>query len=181
MLTCVAPGGGGGGSSDAGALRVNEVSTGTTVAASDEFVELLNTGSAAADVGGYKLVYRSAGGSTDIVLATVPTGTSIQAGGYYLFGGSGYAGSPAADQSFSFGIAATGGGLGLRNADGALVDSVGYGTATNAFVEGSAAAAPATTDAPGTSAARLPNGHDTNSNASDFGSATPPTPKASNS
>ena len=61
-------------------------------------------------------------------------------------------------------------------------DSVGYGSATtNAFVEGTPTAAPATTAAPGTSAARLPNGHDTNANSADFGAATPPTPKASNS
>ena len=181
VLTCVPSGGGGGGGGGSATLVVNEFMTGTTGAAANEFVEVANVGTAAVDVSGFKLVYRSAAGTSDVSLATIPSGTSIPAGGYYLFGGGGYAGSPAADQSFSFGIAATGGGLGLRNADGALVDSVGYGTATNAFVEGSAAAAPATTDAPGTSAARLPNGHDTNSNASDFGSATPPTPKASNS
>jgi Lamin Tail Domain/Collagen triple helix repeat (20 copies) len=183
VLTCVPSGGGGGGGGGGGSatLVVNEFMTGTTGAAANEFVEVANVGTAAVDVSGFKLVYRSAAGTSDVALGTIPSGTSIPAGGYYLFGGSGYAGTPAADQSFSFGIAATGGGLGLRNADGALVDSVGYGTATNAFVEGSAAAAPATTDAPGTSAARLPNGHDTNSNSADFGSATPPTPKASNS
>jgi hypothetical protein len=159
---------------------INEFMTGTTGAAGNEFVEVANIGTAAADVGGFKLVYRSAAGTSDVSLATIPAGTTIPAGGYYLFGGGSYAGSPAADQSFSFGIASTGGGLGLRNADGALVDSVGYGTATNAFVEGSAAAAPATTDAPGTSAARLPNGHDTNNNSVDFGAETPPSPKAAN-
>jgi Lamin Tail Domain/Collagen triple helix repeat (20 copies) len=181
VLTCVPSGGGGGGGGGSATLVINEFMTGMTGAAANEFVEVANVGTAAVDVSGFKLVYRSAGGTSDVALGTIPSGTSIPAGGYYLFGGSGYAGSPAADQSFSFGIAATGGGVGLRNADGALVDSVGYGTATNAFVEGSAAAAPATTDAPGTSAARLPNGHDTNSNSADFGAATPPTPKASNS
>ena len=180
VLTCVPSGGGGGGGGGSATLVVNEFMTGTTGAAANEFVEVANVGTAAVDVSGFKLVYRSASGTSDVALATIPSGTSIPAGGYYLFGGSAYAGSPAADQSFSFGIAATGGGLGLRTADGTLVDSVGYGSATNAFVEGSAAAAPATTDAPGTSAARLPNGHDTNSNSTDFGSATPPTPKASN-
>ena len=61
-------------------------------------------------------------------------------------------------------------------------DSVGWGSSTtNTFVEGTPTAAPATTAAPGTSAARLPNGHDTNANSTDFGAASPPTPKASNS
>jgi hypothetical protein len=161
-------------------LRVNEVSTGTTVAASDEFVELLNAGSGAVDVGGYKLVYRSAGGSTDIVLATVPTGTSIPAGGYYLFGGGGYAGAPPPDQSFSTGLAAAGGGVGLRKPDGTLVDSVGYGSATNAFVEGAPAPAAPAADPPGKSVARLPDGRDTNDNSVDFTVSATPTPRSSN-
>ena len=178
VLTCTASGGGGGGSAT---LVVNEFMTGTTGAASNEFVEVANVGTAAADVSGYRLVYRSASGTSDVALATIPAGTTIPAGGYYLFGGSGYAGTPAADQSFSFGLASTGGGLGLRNADGTLIDSVGYGSGTtNAFVEGSPAAAPPSVAAPGTSAARLPNGHDTGDNSADFGAATPPTPRASN-
>jgi len=180
VLTCTPSGGGGGGGGGSSTLVINEFMTGVTGAASNEFVEIANVGTAAADVSGWKLAYRSAAGTSDTSLGTIPAGTTIPAGGYYLFGGSAYAGSPAADQSFSFGLAATGGGVGLRNADGTLVDSVGYGTATNAFVEGSAMAAPATTDAPGTSAARHPNGHDTNSNSADFAAASPPTPKASN-
>jgi Lamin Tail Domain/Collagen triple helix repeat (20 copies) len=183
VLTCTpTSGGGGGGGGGSATLVINEFVTGVTGAASDEFVEIANVGTAAVDVSGYKLAYRSASGTSDVSLATIPSGTTIPAGGYYLFGGSAYAGTPAADQSFSTAIAATGGGLGLRNADGTLVDSVGWGSATtNAFVEGTPTAAPATTAAPGTSAARLPNGHDTNSNSTDFGAASPPTPKASNS
>jgi hypothetical protein len=181
ILTCVAGGGGGGGGGTP-ALKINEFMTGTTGSAGNEFVEVANVGTASVDVGGFRLVYRSASGTSDVALATIPAGTTIAAGGYYLFGGGSYSGAPAADQSFSFGLAATGGGVGLRDAAGTLVDSVGYGdSTTNAFVEGSPAAAPAATAAPGTSAARLPNGHDTGDNSVDFGAATPPTPKASNS
>jgi lamin tail-like protein/collagen triple helix repeat protein len=180
VLTCVSGGGGGGGGT--ATLRVNELMTGTTGSAGNEFVEVANVGSAAADLGGFRLVYRSATGTSDVALATIPAGTTIAPGGYYLFGGSSYSGAPAADQTFSFGLASTGGGVGLRDAGGTLVDSVGYGSGTtNAFVEGVPAAAPATTAAPGTSAARLPNGHDSNDNSADFGASTPPTPKASNS
>jgi hypothetical protein len=155
--------------------------TGMTGAGSNEFVEVVNTGSAAADISGWKLVYRSAAGTSDVVLATVPDGTVLAAGGFYLFGGSAYAGGPAADQSFSAGLAATGGGVGVRKADGTLVDSVGWGTATNALVEGAVATAPPTTEAPGSSIARLPDGDDTGNNASDFAVDDSPTPKGSNS
>jgi hypothetical protein len=159
---------------------VNEVSTGTTGAAADEFVELHNPGTGAVDVGGWKVVYRSAAGTSDTTLGTIPTGTSIPAGGFYLLGGNGYAGTATADQSFATGLAATGGGVGLRDTAGALVDGVGWGTATNVLVEGTAAAAPPATAAPGSSIVRLPHGHDTDANASDFSITASATPRAAN-
>jgi hypothetical protein len=167
----------GGGEAD---VSVNELMTGITGAASNEFVEIANTGAAAADISGWKLVYRSAAGTSDVVLATVADGTSLAPGSFFLFGGAAYGGGPAPDDSFSTSIAATGGGVGLRNAAGTLVDSVGWGTATNAFVEGTVAAAPPTTDAPGTSIGRAPDGDDTNDNAADFVLDDSPTPKAGN-
>ena len=93
-------------------MSVNELMTGVTGAATDEFVEIVNTGTAAADLSGWKLVYRSAAGTGDVVLATVPDGTSLAAGGFYLFGGAGYVSGPPADQTYSTSIAATGGGVG---------------------------------------------------------------------
>ena len=175
-ITCSSSGGGGGTAS----LGVNELMTGSTGAASNEFVEVVNTGTAAADIGGYKLAYRSAAGTSDVTLATVPTGTTLAAGGFYLFGGSGYAGTRTPDQSFSAAIAATGGGVALRDATGAIVDSVGYGDAVNAFVEAHAASAPPTTATPGSSVIRLPDGHDTNDNAADFSVSASPTPGGAN-
>ena len=162
-------------------IRINEFMTGVTGAATDEFVEIVNSGSAGADLSGWKLVYRSATGSSDTVLATIPDGTTLAAGSFYLFGGSGYVGPPAADQSFSTSLASTAGGLGMRNPDGDLVDSVGWGsTAANGLVEGTPAPAPPTTAAPGSSDVRKPDGHDTNDNSVDFTVATPPTPRATN-
>ena len=161
-------------------LRINEFMSGTAESATNEFVEIANAGTASADIGGYKLVYRSGTGTSDVVLATVPTGVTLAAGGFYLFGGAGYQGAHAADQSFSAGLAATAGGVGLRDGGGTLVDSVGWGTATNAFVEANAATAPAAVAAPGASAARLPDGHDTNNNAADFTVPSTPTPGSSN-
>jgi len=152
-----------------------------TGAATNEFVEIVNAGTAAADISGWKLVYRSATGTSDTVLDTIPDGTTLAAHAFYLFGGSGYTGSPAADQSFSTGLAATAGGLGLRDTTGALVDSVGWGsTAANGLVEGTPAPAPPATAAPGSSDVRRPDGHDTNDNSVDFAVTTPPTPRATN-
>ncbi len=161
-------------------MRVNELATGTTGAAADEFVELYNPGRAAVDVAGWKVVYRSAAGTSDTTLATIPAGTTIAPGGFYLLGGSGYAGTATDDQSFTTGLAATGGAVGVRDSTGALVDSAGWGTAANALVEGAAAPAPPTTAAPGSSIVRLPDGHDTNANAADFTITATATPKAAN-
>src|SRR5438552_265844 len=68
-----------------GTVRVNEFSTGTTASATDEFVELFNAGTSSADIGGYKLVYRSGAGASDVALATIPAGTMLAPGAFYLF------------------------------------------------------------------------------------------------
>jgi hypothetical protein len=174
-LTCVAGGGGGGGGTPA-ALRVNEIMTGNVGAASDEFVEIVNASDTAVDASGFKVVYRSAAGTSDTTLATLPAGTTIAPGAFYLLGGSGYAGSHAADQSFATGLASTGGAIGVRDASGALLDSIAYGTASNGLGEGQPAPAPAA----GSSDIRFPDGHDTNDNTADVSVTTTPTPKAAN-
>jgi hypothetical protein len=140
----------------------------------------VNSGAGAAEIGGWKVVYRSAAGASDTTVATIPMGTTLAPGAFYLLGGAAYAGAAAADQSFSAGLASTGGATGIRDDSGALVDSVGWGTATNALVEGSAAPAPPATAVPGSSIVRLPDGHDTNANAADFTISSTPTPKAAN-
>jgi Lamin Tail Domain/Collagen triple helix repeat (20 copies) len=171
----------GGGGGPASAVRVNEVMTGMTGAAANEFVELVNAGSEAVDVGGYRVVYRSAAGTSDTLLGALPAGTILAPGGHYLLGGSAYAGPVAADQSFGTGLAATAGGVGVRTSDGTLLDSVGYGaTAANGLVEGTPAAAPPTTASPGSSVGRMPDGADSNDNSVDFAVSATPTPRAAN-
>jgi hypothetical protein len=156
-------------------VRIDEFSTGVEGALTDEFVEIVNAGATAVDLSGYKLVYRSAAGASDVSLVTLPDGTTLAAGAFVLFGGSGYAGAHPADRSFSTSLASSGGGLALRDPSGIVVDSVAWGTATNAFVEGTVAAAPTITASPGKSDARHPDGQDTNDNSVDFteGDATP--------
>jgi Lamin Tail Domain/Collagen triple helix repeat (20 copies) len=169
-----------GGGSPAG-VRVNEVMTGMAGAAANEFVELVNAGSEPIDASGYRVVYRSAAGTSDTLLGTLPAGTVLAAGAHYLLGGAGYAGPVPADQSFATGMAATAGGVGVRNADGTLFDSVGYGaTAANGLVEGQSATAPPTTSSPGSSIGRMPDGADTDDNSVDFAVSATPTPRGVN-
>jgi endonuclease G len=76
-------------------------------------------------------------------------------------------------------MGAAGGGLAVRNGvlnSGVIYDSVGYGTATNAFIEGAPAAAPPTN----TSQMRKSNGcQDTDNNANDFSIVNPSAPRNS--
>ncbi|MDP9371359.1 MAG: Ig-like domain-containing protein, partial [Chloroflexota bacterium] len=149
----------------------------------DEFVGLHNVGNAAVDLSGHRLVYRSAAGTSDVSLVTWTASASIPAGGYYLVAATpGYdnGGAVAAEATFADGgsgrLAAAGGGLALRDAAGTIVDSVGYGTATNAFVEGSATAAPAAN----AGKARPDGGcRDTDNNAADFETVSPAAPRNS--
>jgi hypothetical protein len=160
-------------------VRINEFSTGVEGALTDEFVEIVNAGATAVDLSGYKVVYRSAAGTSDVSLGTLPDGTTLAAGAFMLFGGSGYAGAHPADRAFSTSLSSSGGGLGLRDPSGILVDSVAWGTATNAFAEGTVAAAPTIVASPGKSDGRHPDGHDTNDNSVDFTEGDP-TPGAHN-
>jgi Lamin Tail Domain len=173
QIRCIA------GSAGTATIRINEFSVGVEGALGDEFVEIVNTGTAAADLSGWKLVYRSGAGTSDVSLGTLADGTTLAAGGFFLFGGSAYSAAHPADRSFSAGLASSAGGVAIKDANGNVVDSVGWGDATNAFVEGTAAAAPTIAPAPGQSDGRHPDGHDTNVNSADF-TIGDPTPGTSN-
>jgi len=157
-----AAGGGGHGGARACTVKINEVQTGGATAL-DEFVELYNTcPDLAVDLTGYTLVYRSGAGTTDFVRVSFTGGGFLAGKPYFVCANSGYAG--AADARYADGLADSGGGLALRDPRGAVVDSVGWGDASNAFVEETAATAPPA----GQSISRVPDGHDTDDNAADF-------------
>ncbi len=50
----------------------------------DEFVELHNVGTGSVDLNGYRLVYRSAAGTSDVNTVAWTTSTVIPAGGFYF-------------------------------------------------------------------------------------------------
>jgi hypothetical protein len=111
----------------------------------------------------------------------LPESTVIAPGGHYLLGGSDYIGPVPPDQSFGTGLAATAGGVGVRDPDGALIDSVGYGAQPRtASSRGHPAPAPPTTARPGSSIGRMPDGADTHDNAVDFAVSATPTPRGAN-
>lgn len=163
-----------------GSIVISQFQTGGATA-EDEFIELHNTGTDPVDLNGYRLVYRSATGTTDVgPFATWSTQTLIQPGQYYLIAATSYDGSAAANLTYnpatcscSMGVA--GGGLALRpSVNGTPVDMVGWGTATNAFIEGAVTAAAPVND----SRSRQNSGcQDTNNNANDFVAASPSTPR----
>ncbi|RMF37742.1 MAG: PKD domain-containing protein [Chloroflexi bacterium] len=164
-------------------VLISEVQTGGATG-SDEFIELYNpSDSDSFNLKGYRLVYRSASGTTDYLRYEWTEDTFIPPYGHYLLvNESGYDGDVPGDATFSQGLSGTGGGLALRNPDGEIVDSVGWGTASNDFVEGSPAPAPPANQ----SIERLPggdegNGQDTDDNSADFQVIDPPNPQNTNS
>ena len=122
------------GATCAGIVLISELATrGPT--AQDEFVELYNSGTRSADIGGLRVYYASSGG-TQTLRATVPVGTVLLPGQFYLIGSAAYAGSPAPDLPVpswdtSSGIADAGGSLILQPGPaGPVVDQVCWGTGT---------------------------------------------------
>jgi hypothetical protein len=153
---------------------INEVSTAGPNGAADEYVEIFNPCTRPIDLIGVRLLYRAAAGTADTVLFNFQTSTVMPAGNYLLFAGEDYMGMSDGVFAATQGrLAAAGGGIALRDAD--MIDAVGYGTATNAYVETSAAPAPPSAQ----SIARTPNGVDTNNNLADLAVAAR-SPRAAN-
>src|SRR3954451_21196578 len=158
-------------------LVVSEVQTGGA-SASDEFVEIANQASAAVDLLGLEIVYATSSGSTVTRKATWSTSLVLDAGKRLLVANSSGVFGAAADATYSGGFAATGGAIALRIVGGSVIDAVGWGDATNGFVEGTATAAPS----PGSSLERAPggalgNGSDTNENSTDWFNQGTPSPQ----
>ncbi len=162
---------------------INEVLTGLTTSATTEWIELYNPCTAAINVTGWRIGYRGATtagpltATDSATLFTFPART-IAPSGYLLIAGTTYTGT--VDGRLSTGLADVGGGVGLRNTAGTVVDSLGWGTATNAFVRVRPAAVAPLAAAPGRSLQRLPDGSDTGNNMADFHAAMTPTPRGAN-
>jgi hypothetical protein len=123
----------------------------------DEYIELYNPTNAPINIGGYKLMYRTASTNSTTtnytLIATVPANTMIAARGYYLIAHSKYSGTgaAAADQAyastFASHVSASSGNFRLGTSASStdlsvttgIVDVLGFGTGRVVF-EGTAAA-----------------------------------------
>ena len=123
-------------------LLVAEVVTGG-VSASDEYVELTNAGAVPLDMAGLEIVYATSSGATVTRKASWTAPLVLEPGRHLLLANSLGIHAASADATYSGGLAATGGTIVLRPIGGTPLDAVGWGDATNAFVEGTAAPAPA--------------------------------------
>ena len=158
-------------------LLIAEVVTGGA-SASDEYIELTNAGPAPVDLNGLELAYASSAGTSATKRVGWTASLLLGPGRHLLIANSAGIFAAGADAKYTAGIAATGGAVVLRPTGGTPIDAVGWGDATNAFVEGSPAAAP---DA-GASIERKPGGSagnvaDSNNNANDFALNAAPDPE----
>lgn len=154
-------------------LLINQVqTTGGPGHTADDFVEIYNPTAAPIDLQGYRLVKRTQTAASDTLIKSWTDSTVVPAGGYYLWANSGYTDIPvAADVATSVTIADDNG-IALRNGPndtGTVVDSVAWGSAANAFVEGSVFP---TNPTVGQVLART-NAADTDDNSTDFTLGTP--------
>lgn len=150
---------------------INEIATAPSPG---EFVELYNSCSAPVDLTGWKLTYRSAGGTTDGTYFSA-TSLSIPANGFVLLIGSASTFTGTNEGKMTSGVSDNAS-LSLKDAAGVAVDVCGFGTITNGLFEGAAAPGAAS----GSSIARSTDGLDSNNNASDFKVTKTPTPHAAN-
>lgn len=123
-------------------LLVSELQTGGT-SASDEFAEITNVGATAVDLAGLEVVYVTSTGGTVTRKASWPSTQLLQPGRHLLIANTSGIFASLADLTYSGGFAATGGAVAIRTIGGSAIDALGWGDATNAFVEGTAAPAPA--------------------------------------
>ena len=159
-------------------VLLSEVMTGGA-SASDEFIELYDAAASPVDLVGDEVVYVTATGGTVTRKATWTASTLLTPGQHLLLANSAGVYAAPADATYSGGLAATGGAVALRAADGSVIDAIAWGNATSGFVEGTAAAAPPA----GSSLERLPggdagNGVDTNDDSLDWVLQPDPDPQA---
>ena len=159
----------------AGEILINALNP-AYATANDEYISLVNTTNKIFDLSTLKVVYYSAGGTSNQNTIGTLSG-SIQPYGFWLLATStpvtlGLTTALAADGIFSGGMSGAGGQISLqRVSDNMQIDGVAYGTVTsNQINEGTSASYTS-----GNGISRIIDGVDTNTNSTDFN----PTPHAS--
>lgn len=152
----------------------------------DEFIELFNGGLAPVNVGGWLIrVSNNNVSPTVVTRATIPAGTVINRGCYYLVvnnnSAGGFSGGVTPDRTYTISYPDDGG-VAVTRANLSIVDQVGHG-ANGAFGEGTRL--PVLLDNVNRGIQRLPSATagyvDTDNNAADFREIQPGTPQNSSS
>lgn len=162
-------------------IVISEFRTRGPSGTADEFVEIYNPTAGPISIGGWQLKVLS-GTGTEATRATIPTGTILGAGQYYLIANSsspGYSGSTAADLTYSQGIVDAGG-IALFDTSNNKIDSVGLSTSFTIYTEGTPLTALGSNI--DQSYERNPGGtggncNDSNNNSADFLLITPSNPQ----
>ncbi len=120
----------------AGSVVISQVSFRGASSANDEAIELHNVSSAAVAIGGWQLFGSNSATPPSVSSrASVPAGTTLPAGGTYVFANSAGAYAASGDVTYGTGIVDTGG-VQIRDAAGTVMDTVGATTVAAAFREG---------------------------------------------
>lgn len=178
-------GGGGGwtpGGDDCARVVINEVSPHGLTSGTDEFVELYNAGTCGVSLEGFTLTYSPSGGNFEQLYWTGGASDGIAPGSYYTIGGEDFPGLSWGYGVLAQGIAKKGGGLAVRDPAGRTLDQMAYGEVDedHPFIEGTPVGNYEDRIGYDKSAARLPDGVDTNHNLTDFAADVARTPGASN-
>lgn len=135
-----------------------------------EFIELIDTEGAPADIAGLSVEFHNGAGTGWAMLWRADAGTAIAAERPFVVGAEMVA--PAPDVTVALSLQNGPDAIRIVAADGSVLDVVGYGGLDDpAYTETRGAAAVVA----GFSIARLPDGHDSGDNAADFAAA-PPSP-----
>jgi len=150
--------------------------TGGTGKTSEDFISIYNKTNSAIDLNGLRLVKRTKTGTTDTTLKSWVSSTLLNPNTYYTWACSAndFATSINADTSSTQTISDDNG-VALRTGaenTGTIIDSVGWGATSNAFVEGS----PYSTNPGANEHLERINNSDTNNNSLDFQIIKPITP-----
>jgi cysteine-rich repeat protein len=164
------------------AIVISEFGTRGAGGAADEFFEIYNAGGREIDISGWEIRKYAASGTVS-PCGTLPSGTALRAGQFFLIGWPLYVGPTADFVVACTSIADTGGSLEIRDAGGRRIDLVGWGSAMvvegvplSSMPLGSGASyerraldcSTSGTMAPGGDDAALGNSYDSDDNSMDF-------------
>ena len=137
-----------------GGVFISELLMGVPGGNNQEFIELYNAGSEAADLAGWSLWYLLGEGQTETLVYEWNGRNDIPPHGHFLLVRADRDFGIIPDGVFDVAISEFKGGLVLRNSDDIVMDALGWGDAPADYTAGTAADAPQ----PGSSLVRLPGG-----------------------